>query len=248
MTFWGLISFTAGGAWPLVGLLMGRHWGSLGILIGLVAGSFIGVGTFWVTDRVGDWLFSRLELDHTSTPFKRALSWLFEWLILPAAIAWIVISTLLAITIMRSLFRLYLPAPGRAPWEVALSAGVVYLAQHPALAVFGALIYCAMLFLLSFLIFDRLLRIQFSEAHSDWERQSRMSGYFWSPPGSRETSRHERGALYYDKWLFDPPDWVKARASFGRRLGLVTLFALVPAVLVLLLGIPAMVLSFLGLK
>jgi hypothetical protein len=248
MTLWGLLSFAAGGAWLFWGFFIGREWGSLGLLIGLVAGSCIGVGTFWGTDRAGDWLLSRLDLDQASTPFKRALSSLYDWLLLLGAIAWIVISHLLAFTIMSSLFRLNLPAVGRAAWEVALSAGVVYLARHPAQAVFGALIYCAMLVLLSYLIFDRLLRIQSSSAHSDWERQGRLSGYFWSAPGSRETSRHERGALYYDKWLFDPPEWVKGRASFWRWLGLVTLFALVPAVPVLLYGIPAMVLSFLGLR
>ena len=62
--------------------------------------------------------------------------------------------------------------------------------------------------------------------------QGCLSGYFWSPPGSRETSRHERGSLYYNNWLFDPPYWLKGRASFWRLLGLATFFTLFPAVFV----------------
>ena len=226
MTLWGCLILGAGFAWPFWGLLIGREWGTLGILIGLLAGSFIGVGFYWGTDRAADRLCSRLdELDHASTPFKRALSWLFERLLLPGAIAWMVISNLLAVTITTGLFTLYLPAASRAPWEVAISNGVVYLARHPALLVFVGLICFATVWLLSFLIFDRLLRIQFSEARSDWERQGCMSGYFWSPPGCRETSTRERGELL-GKWLFDPPYWLKGRAPFWRRLGLATMVVL----------------------
>ncbi len=240
MTLWELLSFAAGGAWPLWGFVIGREWGTLGILIGLLAGSFIGIGIFLGTLRAGDWLISRFELDDANTPFKRALS----WLLLPAAIAWAAISNLLAITIT-SLFTLYLPAPSLAPWEVALADGVVYLARHPALVVFVALIDCAIVVLFLYLIFDRLLRIQFSEAHSDWERQGCMSGYFWSPPGSRETSRRERGDLF-GKWLFDPPYWLKSRASFWRVLGLATMFSLVPAMLALFWGLLTLLLSYIN--
>ena len=248
MTLWGCLILGAGAAWPLWGFLIGREWGTLGILIGLLAGSFIGIGIFRGTFIAGDWLISRLdELDHASTPFKRALSWLYEKLLLPGGIAWMVISNLLAVTITTGLFTLYLPAASRAPWEVAISAGVVYLARHPAQAIFIALLYGAMVVLLSYLIFDRLLWIQFSEAHSDWERQGCMSGHFWSPPGSRKTSTRERGNLLGD-WLFDPPDWVKARASFWRLLALANFVNLVPVVFVLLFSVPAAVLSLIGLK
>lgn len=242
MTLWGCLILAPGFAWPFWGLLIGREWGTLGILIGLLAGSFIGVGFYWGTLRAGDWLFSRFELDDANTPFKRAL----DGLVLLGAIAWIVISNLLAITITTNLFTLYLPAASRAPWEVAISNGVVYLAQHPALLVFVGLICFATVWLLSFLIFDRLLRIQFSEAHSDWERQGCMSGYFWSPPGCRETSTRERGDLL-GKWLFDPPYWLKSRASFWRRLGLATMVVLFPlAGISLLWGLPALVISYIS--
>ncbi len=241
MTLWGMLILSPGFAWPFWGLLIGRSWGTLGILIGLLVGSFIGIGIFWGTDRAADWLCTRVEYDHPSTPFKRAVS----RLIMPGLIAWSVISNLLAVTITIGLFTLYLPAVSRAPWEVAISNGVVYLARHPTLLVFVGLIDFAMVVLLSFLIFDRLLRIQFSEAHSDWERQGCMSGYFWPPPGSRETSRQERGNLLYN-WLTDPPDWVKARASFWRLLGWANFLTLIPAVVVLLFSAPAALLSIIG--
>lgn len=241
MTHWEFLSLTAGAAWPLAALAIGRHWGTLGILIGLLAGSFIGVGAFWGTLRAGHWLIDRLELDQPSPRlFKLALS----WLLLLAAFAWIVISCGLAATIMRSLFVRYLPAPSRAPWEVTIAAGVGYFAQHPALAVFVTLIFCVMVLLLWFLIFDRLLRIHFSEAHSDWERQGCMSGYFWSPPGCRETSMRDRGNLLGD-WLVDPPYWLRARASFWRPVGLATMVALVAAVMSLILSLMLLVAHFL---
>ncbi len=244
MTLCGTLILGAGAAWPFWGVLIGRDWGTLGILIGLSAGSFIGIGVYWGTDRAADWLFSRVEHDHPSTPFKRALS----WLILPGVIAWAVISNMLAVTITTGLFTLYLPAASRAPWEVAISNGAVYLAddlaQHPAQVVFVGLICMAMVWLLSFLMFDRLLRIQFSEAHSDWERQGCMSGYSWSPPGCRETSMRERGELL-GKWLSDPPYWLRSRAPFWRRLGfatMVVLFCL--AVISLLWGLPALLFAY----
>lgn len=240
MTLWGLLILSAGFAWPFWGLLIGRNWGTLGILIGLLAGSLIGIGIFWGTDRATDWLLSRVEYDHPSTPFKRA----FSRLILPGIIAWAAISNLLAVTITTGLFTRYLPAASRAPWEVAISDGVGYLARHPALVVFVGLICFAMVWLLSFLMFDRLLRIQFSEAHSDWERQGCMSGHFWSPPGCRETSMRERGDLL-GKWLFDPPYWLRSRASFWRRLGLATMVVLfLPAVISLLWGLPALLFAY----
>lgn len=242
MTLWDLLSLAAGGAWVLWGFFIGREWGTLGILIGLFGGSLIGIGIFLGTLRAGDWLFARLEYDHPSTPFKRALS----WLILPGAIAWVVISNLLAVTITTGLFTLSLPAASRAPWEVALSNGVVYLTRHPAPMVFFGLIDFAMVVLLSYLIFDRLLRIQFSEARSDWERQGCKSGYFWSPPGSRETSRRERGDLL-GKWLFNPPYWMKGKASFWRLLGWVTMVVLFPPALISLLwGLPALLFAYSG--
>ena len=247
MTLWGLLSLAAGGAWVFWGFLIGRESGTLGILIGLLGGAFIGAGIFLGTLRAGDWLISRLdELDHARTPLRRALSWLFEKLYLLGAIAWMVISNLLAVTIMTGLFTLYLPAASRAPWEVALSNGVVYLTRHPAPMVFFGLIDFAVVVLLSYLIFDRLLRIQFSEAHSDWERQGCMSGYFWSPPGCRETSRRERGDLL-GKWLFNPPYWLKSSASFWRVLGLATMVVLFPPALISLLwGLPALLFAYLS--
>ncbi len=240
MTLWGLLILSPGFVWPFWGLLIGRNWGTLGILIGLLAGSFVGIGILWGTDRATDWLCTRVEYDHPSTPFKRAVS----WLIMPGLIAWNVISNLLAVTITTGLFTRYLPAASRAVWEVAISNGVVYLTRHPALLVFVGLTCFAMAWLLSFLMFDRLLRIQFSEAQSDWEQEGCMSGYFWSPPGCRETSMRERGELL-GKWLSDPPYWLRSRAPFWRRLGLATMVVLsVLAVVSLLWGLLALLVAY----
>ena len=225
---------------PFGAYSLGEIGEPFGILIGLLVGSFIGIGIFRGTDRAVDWLCTRVEYDHPSTPFKRAVS----WLIMPGLIAWNVISNLLAVTITTGLFTRYLPAASRAVWEVAISNGVVYLTRHPALLVFVGLICFAIVWLLSHLMFDRLLRIQFSEAHSDWERQGCMSGHFWSPPGCLETSMRERGDLL-GKWLSDPPYWLRSRAPFWRRLGFATMVVLFfLAVISLLWGLPALLFAY----
>jgi hypothetical protein len=60
--------------------------------------------------------------------------------------------------------------------------------------------------IVAFRVFDRLLRIQFSDARSDWERAGCPSGYFWSPPGSRKLSLRARGYLY-TQWFYHAPLW-----------------------------------------
>ena len=61
--------------------------------------------------------------------------------------------------------------------------------------------------LVSFRLFDDLLRLQFSNAYRDWERYHRPSGYFWKPPGSRQLSLRERGYLW-SQWYLYRPSWV----------------------------------------
>ena len=61
--------------------------------------------------------------------------------------------------------------------------------------------------LVSFRLFDDLLRFQFSNAHPDWERCDCPSGYFWKPPGSRQLSLRERGHLW-SHWYRYRPAWV----------------------------------------
>ena len=60
----------------------------------------------------------------------------------------------------------------------------------------------------SFWVFDRLLRLQFSDAHSEWEREGCASGYFWAPPGSRKLSLPARGYIY-SQWFYHTPSWVR---------------------------------------
>ncbi len=60
---------------------------------------------------------------------------------------------------------------------------------------------------LSFRLFDRLLNNQFTHAHEEWEQQGSLSGYFYSPPGSRKASRRTLGDKF-SRWLTDPPSWI----------------------------------------
>ncbi len=60
---------------------------------------------------------------------------------------------------------------------------------------------------LSFRLFDRLLNNQFTHAHEEWEQQGSLSGYFYSPPGSRKASRRTLGDKF-SRLLTDPPSWI----------------------------------------
>ncbi len=65
-----------------------------------------------------------------------------------------------------------------------------------------------LILVISFRLFDRLLGIQFSDAHSEWENQGCPSGYFWSPPGSQKLSMQNRGHLF-SQWFYHAPTWVR---------------------------------------
>lgn len=56
--------------------------------------------------------------------------------------------------------------------------------------------------------FDRLLRIQFTECRSEWERQGCPVGFFWFPRESEPSSgTHARGMLIVE-WARTVPDWI----------------------------------------
>jgi len=72
----------------------------------------------------------------------------------------------------------------------------------------GILPLFGLILFISFLLFDRLLGIQFSDARSEWEKQGRPSGYFWSPPGSQKLSMQNRGHLF-SQWFYCVPAWAR---------------------------------------
>ena len=74
------------------------------------------------------------------------------------------------------------------------------------------------LLLVSFRLFDELLRVQFSDAHSEWERCDSPSGYFWKPPGSRRLSLRQRGDLL-SFWYLYRPQWVESSERYQRLYG-----------------------------
>lgn len=92
------------------------------------------------------------------------------------------------------------------------------------------------LLLASFRLFDELLRVQFSDAHSEWERYDSPSGYFWKPPGSRQLSLRQRGDLWSFWYLYRPP-WVDGSERYQglyrrfKLLGHLSVVAFVPVFL-----------------
>lgn len=74
---------------------------------------------------------------------------------------------------------------------------------------FVALLVCWIVPLIpAFLIFDALLRREYSEVPAEWERDGRPRGYFWYPPERSEFSGAlKRGAILRG-WLFATPAWI----------------------------------------
>jgi len=83
---------------------------------------------------------------------------------------------------------------------------VVLLAGFPVFLV---------ILLVSFRLFDELLRVQFSNAYSEWQRCDHPSGYFWKPPGSRGMSLKQRGNLW-SYWYWYRPAWVDCSEDSGK--------------------------------
>jgi len=83
--------------------------------------------------------------------------------------------------------------------------------------------------IMSFIVFDRLLRIQFSDARSEWESDDCPSGYFWAPPGSKRLSPRARGNLL-SHWFYHRPAWVSSSAQAARLYGLLRLATYLAAI------------------
>ena len=110
------------------------------------------------------------------------------------------------------------------------------MARTLALVLLATLPPFLLVLIVSFRLFDRLLRIQFSDARSEWEQMGSPSGYFWSPPGSRKLSLRARGYLW-SQWFYHAPPWVRgseqASGLYARfkQVGWLATFAFTPVFL-----------------
>jgi hypothetical protein len=104
------------------------------------------------------------------------------------------------------------------------------------------------LLLVSFRLFDELLRVQFSDAHSEGERCELPSGYFWKSPSSRHLSLRQRGDLW-SFWYWHPPQWVEGTEASRRlyqRFKLVGLISIVTFVSVFLASCLLLTIAIIG--
>ena len=99
MTLWELLSLIAGTNWFFAVLLAGMKGGPLGIAIGLVLGLAVGVAIVVGTNRAGYWLIVRYRLDESDRI-------VLPYLLLVAAIAWILFCSFSGAVTMRGVLRL----------------------------------------------------------------------------------------------------------------------------------------------
>jgi hypothetical protein len=62
-------------------------------------------------------------------------------------------------------------------------------------------------------LFDRLLRIQFAESRSEWERQGGPIGYSWFPREAEVSSGTHARDILVQEWRKSAPDWIATNQS-----------------------------------
>jgi|SRR6266550_739634 len=76
----------------------------------------------------------------------------------------------------------------------------------------------------AFIIFDRLVRLEYSAYRSNWEADGKPHGFFWVPAESKSAGGWlvgSRSSFAFHRctfgWLFSTPAWMRDNAS-ARRL------------------------------
>ncbi len=60
----------------------------------------------------------------------------------------------------------------------------------------------------AFLIFDRLVRLEYREYNGEWENDGKPIGFFWKPPGAMEDMLAIARTKLCFQWLFKSPHWM----------------------------------------
>jgi hypothetical protein len=104
----------------------------------------------------------------------------------------------------------------------------------------GILVGTAFCILRAFVLFDRLLGIEYERYHHCWVMDGRPIGFFWVPEGSSTLAGSFSRASVAMTWLFITPEWIadepKGRALLTRMrrhmtLGWVGSFSILPVVI-----------------
>lgn len=87
------------------------------------------------------------------------------------------------------------------------------------LILFLLFVIFAAILLRSFFIFDDILRKEYLEHPSEWEKDGKPIGFFWVPKGGTVILGSYARSSLATKWAFSVPTWAKSRPD------LVPLFA-----------------------
>ena len=60
----------------------------------------------------------------------------------------------------------------------------------------------------SFRMFDRLLRFQFTEHRTEWERSGGPIGFFWVPPEASVAPGSRVRSALFSEWARISPGWI----------------------------------------
>lgn len=96
-------------------------------------------------------------------------------------------------------------------------------------ALFPSLILLVPFAIAGFIVYDRLIRLEYGSYQLDWERDGRPGGIFWSPPGAVR-----QGAPFL-LWMFKTPEWARDNQQARRLLRVLRLLVLIWNVGVVLL-------------
>jgi hypothetical protein len=74
----------------------------------------------------------------------------------------------------------------------------------------------ALFVLIAFVLFDRVLRFQFENFHTEWETQGKAIGFFWLPEGSSIISGSLQRGIRLLSWTFAGEEWMKNEPTVKR--------------------------------
>jgi len=86
-----------------------------------------------------------------------------------------------------------------------------YLVVITLVPLIGVLLY-------AFVLFDRLLRVQYEEHRSAWEADGRPAGFFWRAQECDFLKRYLSRARLAFAWLFRTPTWIERSSASAAML------------------------------
>ena len=92
--------------------------------------------------------------------------------------------------------------------------------------VFVGFLIGAVLLIVAFVHFDKLLKFQYSNHRRQWEEQGKAGGFFWSPAESPFFSGSLQRAVRLMSWMFGTEEWMRNEQSLIWSVWMIRIFVI----------------------